>query len=199
MAARCTSARPPRSSGTATARLITATDSDRKGRGHEKCSCSITDRNHVADIRSGRSPRSRYCGPGRQFHHRRSDSKRSGIQSGAWPRAVLRHGPRDLRVRLPRDLLRQRIPIGKDEAMKNAAAALLTVTTLLTSAPVEARDRVIAGLAVSSTTAGLIASAQGYSPEHGRALYFGTAPAIFGYGYRATYYGNGFRSERTRP
>jgi hypothetical protein len=76
--------------------------------------------------------------------------------------------------------------------MKNAAAALLTVTTLLTSAPVEARDRVIAGLAVSSTTAGLIASAQGYNLEHGRALYFGMAPAIFGYGYRATYYGNGF-------
>jgi hypothetical protein len=79
----------------------------------------------------------------------------------------------------------------QDEAMKNAAVALVIATTL-TSPPVEAGDRVLAGVVVSSTTAGLIASAQGYSPEYRRVLYSGTAPAIFGYGYRPTYYGNGF-------
>ena len=76
--------------------------------------------------------------------------------------------------------------------MKNAAIASVIATTLLTSPPVEARDRVSAGIVVSSTTAGLIASAQGYCPEYCRGLYLATAPAIFGYGYRATYYGNGF-------
>src|SRR3954452_17612368 len=76
--------------------------------------------------------------------------------------------------------------------MKNTAVASVIATTLLTSPPVEARDRVSAGTVVSSTTAGLIASAQGYSPEYRRGLYSGTAPAIFGYGYRPTYYGNGF-------
>ena len=76
--------------------------------------------------------------------------------------------------------------------MKNAAVALVLATTLLTSPPVEAGDHRSAGIIVSSTTAGLIASAQGYSPEYRRGLYFAVAPAIFGYGYRATYYGNGF-------
>jgi hypothetical protein len=76
--------------------------------------------------------------------------------------------------------------------MKTAAIALLIATTLLTSSAVEARDRVSAGMIVSSTTAGLIASAQGCSPECGRAMYVGMAPAIFGYGYSATYYGRGF-------
>jgi hypothetical protein len=76
--------------------------------------------------------------------------------------------------------------------MKNAAVALAIATTLLTSHPLEARDRVSAGMVVSSVTAGLIASAQGCSPECGGALYWGTAPAIFGNGYRATYYGTGF-------
>jgi hypothetical protein len=76
--------------------------------------------------------------------------------------------------------------------MKNAAVASVIATTLLTSPPVEARDRVSVSTVVSSTTAGLIASAHGYSPEYGGALYLGTAPAIFGYGYRATYYGHGF-------
>ena len=76
--------------------------------------------------------------------------------------------------------------------MKNAAAALVIATTLVTSPPVEARDRVSVGTVVSSTTAGLIASAQGCRPECGGVLHLGTAPAIFGYGYRATYYGNGF-------
>ena len=79
----------------------------------------------------------------------------------------------------------------QNEAMKNAAVALVTATTFLTSPPVEARDRFSAGMVVS-TVAGLIASAQGYRPEYRRVLYSGTAPAIFGYGYRATYYGNGF-------
>ena len=75
--------------------------------------------------------------------------------------------------------------------MKNAAVAFVIATTLLTS-PVEARDHVSAGLVVSSTTAGLIASAQGCSPEYCGGLYLAAAPAIYGYGYRATYYGNGF-------
>jgi len=82
--------------------------------------------------------------------------------------------------------------VWKDEAIKNAAMALVIATTLLTSPPVQARDRVSAGMVVSSITAGLIASAQGYCPEYCRGLHLATAPAIFGYGYRATYYGNGF-------
>ena len=65
--------------------------------------------------------------------------------------------------------------------MKNAALALVIATTLLTSPPVEARDRVSAGMVVSSTTAGLIASALGCSPEYCRGMYVGTAAAIFGY------------------
>jgi hypothetical protein len=69
---------------------------------------------------------------------------------------------------------------------------LVIATTLLTMPPVEARDRVSAGMVVSSTIAGLIASAQGYSPEYRRGIYLAAAPAIFGYGYRATYYGNGY-------
>jgi hypothetical protein len=85
-----------------------------------------------------------------------------------------------------------RLSAWKDEAKKNAAAALVIVTTLVTSPPVEAQDRVSVGTVVSSTTAGLIASAQVYSSEYGRAVYLGAAPAIFGYGYRATYYGHGF-------
>jgi hypothetical protein len=76
--------------------------------------------------------------------------------------------------------------------MKNAAVALGIANTLLTPPPVEARDRVSAGMVVSSTTAGLIASARGYCPEYRCGLYLATAPAIFGYGYRATYYGSGF-------
>lgn len=76
--------------------------------------------------------------------------------------------------------------------MKNAPLALAIATTLLTSPPAEAQDRVSAGMVVSSSIAGLIASARGYGPDYGRALYPGMAPAIFGYGYRATYYGNGF-------
>jgi hypothetical protein len=83
--------------------------------------------------------------------------------------------------------------------MRNAAVALLIATTLLTSHPAGARDRVSAGMVVSSATAGLIASAHGCRPECGGALYAGTAPAIFGYGYRATYYGNGFSYQPAYP
>jgi hypothetical protein len=86
----------------------------------------------------------------------------------------------------------------EDEAMKNAAAASAIATTLLTSLSAEAGDRVSAGMAISSTTAALIASAQGYSPGYGRAPYAGAAPAIFGYGWRATYYGNGFSYQPAR-
>ena len=76
--------------------------------------------------------------------------------------------------------------------MKNAAVALVIATMLLTSPAVEARDRLSAGMVVSSTIAGLMASAQGCSAGCGSGLYLATAPAIYGYGYRATYYGNGF-------
>ena len=76
--------------------------------------------------------------------------------------------------------------------MKTASVALVVATTLLTSPQVEARDRGRAGLVVSSTIAGLMASAQGCSSECGPGLYLATAPAIYGYGYRATYYGNGY-------
>jgi hypothetical protein len=76
--------------------------------------------------------------------------------------------------------------------MKNSAVAFLIATTLLTSPPVEARDRVSAGQIVSSTIAGLMASAQGCSAGCGPGLYLAAAPAIYGYGYRPTYYGNGF-------
>jgi hypothetical protein len=76
--------------------------------------------------------------------------------------------------------------------MRTASVALLIATTLLTSPQVEARDRGGTGLAVSSTIAGLMASAQGCGAGCGSGLYLATAPAIYGYGYRPTYYGNGF-------
>lgn|SRR5947209_3467598 len=80
--------------------------------------------------------------------------------------------------------------------MKNAAVALVIAIPLLASHPVAARDLVSAGMVVSSATAGLIASAQGCGPECGGAPSLATAPAIFGYGYRVTYYGNGFSISR---
>src|SRR4051812_44087787 len=76
--------------------------------------------------------------------------------------------------------------------MKTASVALVIATTLLTSPQGEARDRGSGGLVVSSTIAGLMASAQRCSAECGSGLYLATAPAIYGYGYRLTYYGNGF-------
>src|SRR4051812_22791162 len=76
--------------------------------------------------------------------------------------------------------------------MKNAAVALVIATTLLTSPAVEARDRRDRGPVASSTIAWLIASAQGCSAQCGPGLYVATAPAIYGYGHRATYYGAGF-------
>jgi len=76
--------------------------------------------------------------------------------------------------------------------MKTASVALVIATTLLTSPQVEARDRGRAGLVVSSTIAGLMASAQGCSAGCAAGLYLATVPAIYGYGYRPTYYGNGF-------
>jgi hypothetical protein len=76
--------------------------------------------------------------------------------------------------------------------MKPASVALVIATTLLTSAQVEARDRGRAGLVVSSTIVGLMASAQGCGAGCGPGVYLATAPAIYGYGYRPTYYGNGF-------
>jgi hypothetical protein len=80
----------------------------------------------------------------------------------------------------------------EERAMKKAAITLVIATTLLTSPSVEARDRVSVGPVVSPTIAGLMASAAGCGAECGPGLYLTTAPAIFGYGYRATYYGNGF-------
>jgi len=76
--------------------------------------------------------------------------------------------------------------------MKIASVALVVATTSLASPQVEARDRVHTGPIANSTIAGLMASAQGCGAECGPGSYFTTAPAIYGYGYRATYYGNGF-------
>jgi hypothetical protein len=76
--------------------------------------------------------------------------------------------------------------------MRTASVALVIATMLLTSPAVEARDRVIAGPVVSPTIAGLMASAHGCGAGCGAGLYLATAPAIFGYGYRPTFYGNGF-------
>jgi hypothetical protein len=73
--------------------------------------------------------------------------------------------------------------------MKNAAAALTVAMTVAAQPPALARDGFAAGIVVNSTIAGLLASGYGYSAEYG---YVAAAPAIFGYGYRATYYGNGF-------
>src|ERR1041385_4272536 len=81
--------------------------------------------------------------------------------------------------------------------MKNPSVALVIATTLLTSAQAEARDRGNAGLVVSSTIAGLMASAQGCSAGCGPGVYLATAPAIYGYGYRPTYYGSGFSYQRS--
>ena len=76
--------------------------------------------------------------------------------------------------------------------MNNAAVAVVIATTLFISPPAGARDRLGAGMVLTPATAGLIASARGCRADCGGALYFGYSAAIFGYGYRATYYGNGF-------
>jgi hypothetical protein len=79
--------------------------------------------------------------------------------------------------------------------MKNAAAALAiaTIATIMVAQPpAEARNSFGSGMIVSPTIAGVIAGTHGYSPGYGYAQYVGAAPAIFGYGYRVTYYGNGF-------
>ena len=75
--------------------------------------------------------------------------------------------------------------------MKKAAAALAIVTTVIAQSPAGAQNGAGGALFVSPTTAGLIASAQGNSSGYG-VPYFGLAPAIYGYGYQPTYYGNGF-------
>jgi len=76
--------------------------------------------------------------------------------------------------------------------MKAASVALLITTTLLTSSQLEARDRLSKGPGVSPTILGLMASAQGCSAGCGTGVSLAIAPAIFGYGYHLTYYGNGF-------
>jgi hypothetical protein len=100
-------------------------------RGHEKCVCSISDRNHVADIASGGGPRPFWCGSGCQFDHRRSDSKRSGMQYGMWPGAVPGHSPRDLRVRLSPDVLRQRIQFSAGLLFRTCVLCDTAITRLL--------------------------------------------------------------------
>lgn len=76
--------------------------------------------------------------------------------------------------------------------MKIASAAVVIAVMLLTSSQVEARGRGNGGLIVSPTIAGLMASAQGCNAGCGGGLYLATAPAIYGYGYRTTVYGQGF-------
>jgi Na+(H+)/acetate symporter ActP len=73
--------------------------------------------------------------------------------------------------------------------MKTALAPLAFVTMLVVQSPAEARDGFGAAVIVSPTIAGLAASASGYSEADRHA---GIAPAIYGYGYRVTYYGKGF-------
>jgi hypothetical protein len=73
--------------------------------------------------------------------------------------------------------------------MKNPLAPVAIAMTVLVSALTEAR----AGDAVvSPSIAGLTASANGCGAAYGCTNGVGVAPAIFGYGYRVTYYGNGF-------
>jgi hypothetical protein len=66
-----------------------------------------------------------------QFHHRRSDSKRSGMQCGMSPRTVLSYGARDLRIRLPRDVLRQRIHLSAGLLSRTRVLCRSTIPWLL--------------------------------------------------------------------
>ena len=76
--------------------------------------------------------------------------------------------------------------------MKSAAAALAVAMTVAAQPPAQARDGLAAAIIVNSTIPGLLASSHGYSAQYGYPYYVAAAPAIFGYGVRATYYGNGF-------
>jgi len=74
--------------------------------------------------------------------------------------------------------------------MKNRLAAFAIATTIL--APLTLTEARAGSLAVSPVIAGLISSANGCGPEVGCAPAAALAPAIFGYGYRLTYYGRGY-------
>ena len=73
--------------------------------------------------------------------------------------------------------------------MKNPLAAFAVAMTVLAPGLTEARAD---SIAISPVTAGLIARAGACDPGYGCPPAAGLAPAIFGYGYRVTYYGRGF-------
>lgn len=73
--------------------------------------------------------------------------------------------------------------------MKNPLAAFAIATVLASPPLTEARAGAVM---VSPTIAGLISSAYGCGPASGCTRAVGMAPAIFGYGYRVTYYGSGY-------
>ena len=73
--------------------------------------------------------------------------------------------------------------------MKNPLAAFAIAMTVLAPNLTEARAD---SVAVSPVMAGLIASAGACGPDYGCPPAIGLAPAIFGYGYRVTYYGGGY-------
>jgi hypothetical protein len=74
--------------------------------------------------------------------------------------------------------------------MKNPLAAFaIAMTVLAPPALTEARAD---SVAVSPVIAGLISSASACGPDYGCPAGAGLAPAIFGYGYRLTYYGRGY-------
>ncbi|MDT5017076.1 MAG: hypothetical protein QOD39_3236 [Mycobacterium sp.] len=73
--------------------------------------------------------------------------------------------------------------------MKNPLAAFAIAMTVVAPLLTEARADTIL---VSPVIAGLISSARACGPEYGCPPAAGLAPAIFGYGYRVTYYGRGY-------
>ena len=74
--------------------------------------------------------------------------------------------------------------------MKNPLAAFAIAMTVL--APLALTEARAGNVAVSPVIAGLIASASACGPEVGCPGAAGLAPAIFGYGYRVTWYGRGY-------
>jgi hypothetical protein len=74
--------------------------------------------------------------------------------------------------------------------MKNPLAAFAIAMTVV--APLALTEARAGYVAVSPVIAGLIASASACGPDYGCPGAAGLAPAIFGYGYRVTYYGRGY-------
>ncbi len=81
--------------------------------------------------------------------------------------------------------------------MKNPLAAFAIAMTVL--APLTLTEARAGTVAVSPVIAGLIASASACGPEVGCPRAAGLAPAIFGYGYRVTWYGRGYSFQPSYP